>query len=247
MAAIVLLHAFPLDSRMWESQVEALSRAGHEVWAPDLLAPGMADSFEGPPSIDAMARWVLAESDRRGLHDFAVAGVSMGGYVAMALLREAGHRISGLALLDTKSGADSDAAARDREEFAVRVTGSGLDWVPEAMLDKLLGETTRETRPTVVRHVTDWILQSDPVMLAWAQRAMAVRPDAGPELDVFRQPTLVVVGTEDVISPPGEAAAMSEALGGAPLSMVSGAGHLANVECPGRVSEMLVSWADRLG
>lgn len=149
MAAVVLLHAFPLDSRMWEPQEEALSVAGHEVWAPDLLAPGASAVYSEPPSVDAMARSVIARMDRKGYHEFAVAGVSMGGYVAMALLREAGHRITGLALLDTKPGADSDSAARTREEFATRVEAEGVSWVPEAMIGNLLGRPPgRPARPS---------------------------------------------------------------------------------------------------
>lgn len=116
MAAIALLHAFPLDSRMWKRQRVALTGAGHEVFAPDLLAAGAQANYAAP-TMDAVAEWVVAEMAARGHKSLSgVAGISMGGYAAMAMLRVAPRRVAGLALLNTKAAADTDelpAAARN--------------------------------------------------------------------------------------------------------------------------------------
>lgn len=245
MAAIALLHAFPLGPPMFAEQARALAEAGHSVVVPDLLSSDR--HYPGEPDLAAMAEYVESEMTDRGHHEFAVAGLSMGGYVAMALLRSIPSRISGLALLDTRSSADTDAAARARLDYADRVQADGMDWVPAHSLDSLLGETTRTKRKVVVDQVRRWILQADPTMVAWAQRAMANRPDSDTELQVFRQPSLVAVGVEDTLTPTSDALRMAEQLGGAPLSEISGAGHLTSVECPNRVSDLLVSWADRIG
>jgi pimeloyl-ACP methyl ester carboxylesterase len=245
MAPIALLHAFPFGPAMFDEQVRALTEAGHDVVVPDLLAPDRV--YPGEPDLHAMARYVITTMNEAGHRRFAVAGLSMGGYVAMALLRIAPSTIDGLALLDTRASADNDAGVQARLAYAERVESEGMGWVPEATLDSLLGETTRSNRPPVVARVEKWILGADPHQVAWAQRAMAERPDSTAELQVYRQPSLVLVGEEDTLTPLPESLAMAQALGGAPLSQVAGAGHLSSVECPNRVSDMLVSWAARLG
>lgn len=244
MAAIALLPPFPFGAETFESQAEQLREAGHDAVVVDLLAPHLR--YPDEPDLAAMAHVVIELMASQGHQHFAVAGLSMGGYVAMALLRSVPSRIDGLALLDTKANADSDAAARSRLDYATRVEQEGMGWVPDAYLDLLLGETTRRKRPKVVDRVRDWIEHADPAKVAWAQRAMAVRPDSLEQLRVFRQPSVVVVGQEDTLSPVSDALAMAEALGGAPLSEVPTAGHLSSVECPNRVSDVLVSWADRI-
>lgn len=244
MATIALLHAFPLGPAMFDSQRRALTAAGHEVVVPDLLSSQR--SYSSEPDLHSMARYVVDVMTEHGHRNFAVAGLSMGGYVAMALLRIAAARIDGLALLDTRSSADTDAGARARLAYADRVEAEGMGWVPEATLDSLLGETTRESRQVVVDRVRGWIESADPTMVAWAQRAMAERPDSLAELQIFRQPSLVLVGQEDTLTPIPDALVIAEALGGAPLAQVSGAGHLSSVETPNKVSDMLTTWAERL-
>jgi pimeloyl-ACP methyl ester carboxylesterase len=245
MAAIALLHAFPLDARMWKRQRVALTEAGHDVFAPDLLAAGAQANYSAP-TMDAMAEWVVGQMAARGHKSFGVAGISMGGYVAMAMLRVAPRRVAGVALFNTKAVADTDAAARTREEFAERVDREGVRWVPTAMIDVLLGETTRESRLAVASKVTRWIDEGDPTMVAWAQRAMAVRPDSTAALAVYRRPAVVVAGDEDMLSSMPQATGMAAALGGAPVSVVGKCGHLSIVERPSRTAEILTSWAARV-
>lgn len=244
MARIALLHAFPLGPAMFAGQKRVLEGEGHTVVVPDLLA---APTPVGPPSMAALAQRVVDAVDAGGPgEDFAVAGLSLGGYVAMELLRQIPHRISGLALIDTKAAADPEPAAQARLAYAARVEKEGMAWVPEVALPGLLGETTRETRPQVVDQVTAWIESANPEAVAWTQRAMAVRPDSRPELAVYRRPSLVVVGQEDTLSPVTDALEMAQALGGAPLVEIGGSGHLSSIEAPGRVSQALAAWADRL-
>ena len=244
MAAIALLHAFPLSPAMFDEQARALRAAGHEVVVPDLLtATAIGDA---QPDLGVLAHHVRAVMSDAGHSTFAVAGLSMGGYVAMALLRLAAHHVSGLALLDTKATADSEVAAKGRLEYAERVAREGMDWVPSATIEALLGETTRATKPEVVAQVDRWILAADSVAVVWAQQAMAARPDSTADLAVFRRPAVVIVGQEDTLSPLPEALAMAAALGGVPVAEIPTSGHLSAVESPSAVSRALVAWADRI-
>lgn len=244
MAAIALLHAFPLGPDMFKAQAKVLRAAGHEVVVPDLLSP--ARDYSGTPDLTVMAQEVVDVMAAHGHRHFSVAGLSMGGYVAMALLRLGATRLDGLALIDTKASADTDEAAANRIAYAAGVEAEGMGWVPAATLEALLGQTTRTSREVVVTKVRNWIEAADPVAVAWAQRAMAGRPDSMAQLSTFRQPSLVLVGDEDTLTPLPEAVAMADALGGAPLTQISGAGHLSSVESPNKVAEMLLSWAEQL-
>lgn len=244
MAAIALLHAFPLGPEMFAAQQQALTSAGHEVMVPSLLHP--SQPYPDRPDLAAMADEVFRVMNGLGHRRFAVAGLSMGGYVAMAMLRADSAAIDGLALLDTRASPDTEVAAQGRLDYAERVLGEGMGWVPGATISGLLGETTRNSRPAVVQRVTDWILAADPVAVAWAQRAMAARPDSRAQLMLFRRPALVLLGQEDTLTPLPESLDMAQALGGAPMTEIAGAGHLSCVETPNRVSEQLLSWAGRL-
>ena len=111
------------------------------------------------------------------------AGFSMGGYVAMEIVRQDPARVAGIALVDTKATADNDEAREHRLKVADQVLSSGsADALARAMVPTLLGTTTQEERPAVVEQVKSWIAAADPAAVAWAQRAMAARPDSLPDL-----------------------------------------------------------------
>lgn len=238
---VVLLHAFPLDSRMWLPQVEALG--GYQALIPDLRGFGAARAMAGERSpVDLMADDVARLLDDRRLDRVVLCGLSMGGYVALAFARRHPGRLGGLVLLDTKPGADSDAARAERLAMADRVLAEGVGFLPEVMLPRLLGETSRRERPEVVRGVTETILDQDPQGIAAAQRGMAERPDSTAALAAIGVPTLVIAGAEDELSGPAEARAIAAAVRDARLVQVPAAGHLVNLEQPDPVNEALLDF-----
>ena len=245
--AVVLLHAVPVDSTLWVPQRRALAAAGYRVITPDLPGFGGSAMSTEAPSVDVMADEVDALMDEMGIADAVVGGLSMGGYVAMAMLRRHPARISRLVLADTKASADTEEAAANRERVAAEVVAAGsTTGLADAMLANLLGETTRATRPAVAAAVRRWIGAQPAPAVAWAQRAMATRPDSFTDLTAFGGPVLVVVGAEDTISPMPDAEAMAEAAsaGGGPTTIVevAAAGHLTAVEEPEAVTSALTSW-----
>jgi pimeloyl-ACP methyl ester carboxylesterase len=238
---VVLLHAFPLDSRMWLPQVEALG--GYQVLVPDLRGFGAARAMAGDTSqIELLADDVASLLDDRRLERVVLCGLSMGGYVALAFAGRHPERLGGLVLLDTKAGADSEAARAERLAIADRVLVEGVGFMPEVMLPRLLGETSRRERPEVVEQVTETILDQDPRGIAAAQRGMAERPDATASLAGIHVPTLVIVGAEDELTGPGEARTIAEAVRDARLVQVPGAGHLVNLEQAAPVNEALLDF-----
>ncbi|HEV7647896.1 MAG TPA: alpha/beta hydrolase [Actinophytocola sp.] len=235
---VVLLHAFPLDSRMWDGLRPAL---GDRLVTPDLPGFGGAPAAGGPDL--RLAAWgVLATLDRLGIARAIVGGCSMGGYVAMALRRIAPSRISGLVLVNTKASADTEAARTNRFAMAARAEADGIGWLADEMRTTLLGATTLASRPAVEATVRGLIADQPPAAVAWAQRAMAARPDS---LDVLREadiPALVLRGEEDALIPRDEAAAMAAALPKATFVELAGAGHLAPLEIPDEFAGALGNW-----
>lgn len=245
--AVVLLHAFPLDSRLWDDVVDAVADAGWDVVVPDLRGFGEsaygADGPDDEPSLTWMARDVLGILDRVGVNSAVVVGLSLGGYVAMELVRQDPSRIAALALVDTKASADGDDARANRLRVAEQVLEAGSTAaLARAMLPGLLGETTRTRRPDVVERVRGWIEEADPAGVAWAQRAMAARPDSHADLEALTVPVLVLWGDEDSLAPRGEQESMVAALRDCRFVEVPGCGHLSAVEAPEAVTAALAAF-----
>ncbi len=228
---LVLLHAFPLSARMWEPQL-ALAEGGWRVVAPDLR--GFGEGAADPPaeSLEDYAADLIDLLDTLHLHDVVVGGLSMGGYVAFALLRLVPSYVRGLILADTRAGADSDEGLAARRRMLALVAERGVAAVADDMVPKLLGGTTRRERPAIVESVRDLILANGPVAVSGAVTAMMRRPDSTPLLAGIHVPALVVVGEEDTLTPPAAAEALKQGLAGAELVRVPGAGHLSNLEAP---------------
>jgi pimeloyl-ACP methyl ester carboxylesterase len=244
---VVLLHAFPFDRHVWDGVVDALADADWDVVVPDLRGFGESSYGEdGPddePSLTWMARDVLSILDRMGVSAAVFAGISMGGYVAMEIVRQDPARVAGIALVDTKATADSDEARVNRLKVADQVESArSTDVLARAMVPTLLGATSQEDRPDVVAQVTTWIAAADPNAVAWAQRAMAARPDSLADLASLAVPALVVWGAEDGMSPRAEQDLMVEALRDARLVVVTESGHLSTVEAPDQVAAALVTF-----
>ncbi|QCB94274.1 alpha/beta hydrolase [Cellulomonas shaoxiangyii] len=241
---IVLLHGFPLDHRMWDDVVAQLS-SGRTVLAPDL--PGPAESLDGvEPTLDAAADRVADAVRAAGAEQAVVAGLSMGGYVALALLERHPDLVAGLALVDTKSTADAPDARAKRLDVAARVEESGSVDAVRGMVDTVLGETTRTAHPELVQRVRAWIDEQPPARVAWSQRAMAARPDRTEVLRRFAGPVVVVVGDEDQVTGVDAAQDLAKTAGGAPLVVVPRAGHLTAVEDPACVAAALAELAQRV-
>lgn len=245
---LVLLHAFPLDHRMWLDVTDRLP-GERTVYAPDL--PGFGTSPSGPdvaeavgadpsvPSVDVMADGVVATLRGAGIERAVVAGLSMGGYVALAILERHPELVAGLGLIDTKTAADDDAARAKRYEVADTIVAEQRVDAVFGMRTSVLGRTNRIARPDLVERIEGWINDQGPEGVAWAQRAMAVRPDRSHLLPAFTGPSLVVVGEEDDLAPVDVARRMAYALQDSDLWIVPRSGHLTSNESPQPVASGL--------
>ena len=244
---LVLLHAFPLSATMWLEQRDGLA-SECRVITPDQRGFGGSPLGEDEPSLDTAADDVVELLDRLDLEQVVLGGLSMGGYVAMALLRRHPERVAGMILADTKANADPDAAKANRERIAAAVESDESSTVlVDEVLPALLGTTTTSSRPLISGRVRGLVQAAPAAAVAWAQRAMAARPDSFEILRAFDRPSLVIVGQEDVLSPPADAEAMAEALPRGRLVVIPEAGHLTAVETPEAFNAQVAGFLAELG
>jgi pimeloyl-ACP methyl ester carboxylesterase len=228
---LVLLHAFPLNGRMFEPQMEAFSE-GRRVVAPDYPGFGRSPRTPAQPDILYYAEGVLGLLDRLGLERVVLGGVSMGGYVAFGCMRLFPERVSGLILADTRPDADSEETRESRKNMARRVADEGVEVLIELQMRRLLARDTLENNEEVVEVVRGMILESSPGGVVAALGALRERPDSTPLLEEIEVPTLVIGGEEDGISSPEIMGAMAEKIPDARHVTLPRAGHLSNLEAP---------------
>lgn len=238
---LLLIHAFPLDASMWSGQsAEFSSRL--PVVAPHL--PGFGGT---EPAGDVMTMASAADRCLRALEDagvdrVVVCGLSMGGYVAFEVWRRKPSAVIGLALANTRSGADAPEAAQKRRELAQRLLAEGnvLAENPPPLLSEHASAGVRE-------HVRASIAGQPAASIAAAALGMAERPDSTPDLPGIKVPALVLTSTQDALIPADLSAPMADAIPGAELVVLHDVGHLTNLEAPADFNRHLGAFLDRCG
>jgi pimeloyl-ACP methyl ester carboxylesterase len=242
---IVWLHAFPLSSAMWTRQLEAMP-GGWRAIAPDLAGLGQTVDHDGTPLIEDFARDVDALMSALSAESAVIAGLSMGGYTALALHRVAPARVAGLILANTKSTPDTPQARAGREGMLNVVESRGAGGVADEMMPKLLGRTTQSSRPEVAATVRGLIESNTTAGIARAIKRLRDRPDSTPQLASISVPTLVLTGEEDVIISLDDSRALSTGIAGATLSVLPASGHLASLETPDAFNAAVLAWLGTL-
>lgn len=228
---LVLLHAFPLNMRMWEPQIKVLADVCHVV-AMDLRGFGSSQRTDGDFTLEDLARDVQALLFKLGHQRVVICGLSMGGYIALQYAKLFPDEVRGLVLADTRAGADTAEARDKRMAMVEEVSTRGVRGVAQTFPANVVSKRTAETQPAVMEQLKTWIADTDPSTIAGAQRAMAARSDSIEFLSEIRVPTLVIVGEEDGVTPPAESERMAQLIHGATLVTIPGAGHLSNLENP---------------
>lgn len=235
---LVLLHAFPLNARMFEPQMTAFS-GERRVVAPDYPGFGRSPRTPAQPDVHYYAEGVRRLLDRLHLERVVLGGVSMGGYVAFECMRVFPERISALVLANTRPEPDSEEMRETRNEMALRVAQEGVGVLVKLQLERLLAPHTLQNDEALVENVRTMILENSPDGAVAALGAMRDRPDSTPLLGEIGVPTLVVGGEEDGISSPEIMGSMAAKIPGAHHVTIPNAGHLSNLEAPGEFNAVL--------
>ena len=225
-APVVLLHAFPLSSAMWRPQAEDLSNE-YRIITPDL--PGFGSNPATATSIELMA------DDVAGLiHEPVVlGGLSMGGYVALAFARKYPAKLRALILADTKAEADDATGKANRDQLITFAESHTARDVIDTLMPKMVSS------PAAAEQVRALAAAQSTAGIANALRALRDRPDSSDMLQTIRVPTLVIVGSEDQLTPLPVARSLAGRIAGAKLEVIPGAGHISNLENPTAFNESL--------
>jgi 3-oxoadipate enol-lactonase len=246
---LVLAHAFPLGALLWEPQLKG-ALAGWRVLAPDLRGFGGStdERADGDaPVIDDYADDIAGLVRTVVGAPVVLGGLSMGGYAAFAVMRRTPALVRGLILADTRATADSLEGRAARKAMLTLLEREGPHGVALDMMPKLLGATTREQNPDAAETVRRLIKRQSLHGIRDAIVRMMDRPDSTPLLAEITVPTLVVVGDEDVLTPPADSEAIAAALPNASLVRIAGAGHLSNLEQPRAFAASVESFLAGLG
>jgi pimeloyl-ACP methyl ester carboxylesterase len=224
---VVLLPGMPLDAALWAHQTRHLG----EVADPRVVASSTADSLAG------LARTVLEAVPGR----FLLAGLSLGGYVAMEIMRQAPERVAKLALIGTNARADTPDQAEGRRQAAETAKTQGIGPILDAMIPRLLAPS-RHGDAELVAAVRAMGERVGVAGYLRQQAAILGRPDSRASLAAVRCPTLVIGGRDDAGSPPALHAEMADAIPGARLAIIEDCGHLSPLERPHAVTVLLRDW-----
>lgn len=240
---VVLLHGFPFDHRIWEEQLNEVSKVAR-VLAPDLPGFGRSATLgDTEPTMDDYAEQVFLWANELGLGKFALVGHSMGGYIAFAFVRHHADMLSGLGLICTRPGSDSEQARRNRYTQIEETWQRGPQVVTDAMLPKLFSQETKDKKPLLIDRTRSIMLAQETAGIVSALRAMAERPDSTSILGGIQVPTLVVSGADDVIIPQQDVDLMAAQIPGARQERIQGAAHMPMMERPDKLNDMLCDLA----
>lgn len=239
---LLLLHAFPLHSGMWDAQREAL------LPHCNLLTPNFP-GFGGAPLIDeaewtipAMAQLVLQQLNKQGIERCVIGGLSMGGYVAFECWRLFPQRIAGLILANTMASPDTPETRRGRYVAIGQLRNGGYQKFAEGMIPKMVSQTTKDQRMPAMRQIGKLYQQADPAAVIAALGALAHRNDSRPILAGITVPTAVIVGSDDAVTKVEDAQLMADTIPNASLAVLPTAGHVSNIEVPEDFNQRVISF-----
>ncbi len=239
---VLLVHGHPFDRSMWRPQAAALAGAGYRVILPDLRGYGASAVAPGATAWRDYAEDLAALLRLTGVPRAVVAGLSMGGQIAMEFHRLHPERTAALVLADTSPAAETEEGRAWRHALADRLLAEGMDGYAAEVLDRMITPRHVTSMPEVAAHVAGMMRATAPAGAAAALRARAGRPDYRDSLRAARVPVLLLVGEEDTYTPVAEAEAMRELVDDARLAVVPDAGHLPNLEQPERFDAALLDF-----
>lgn len=238
---LLWIHGFPLGAEIFHEQ---LSIPGVRHILPDLPGFGQSDPYDvpGDTTIHQYTSDILGLLDALKIEKTSVAGLSMGGYIALDFARIAPSRLTSLILIDTKEQADDEQTRQNRMKAveSIRKTRRTREFV-EAMLPKLLGDASRR-RSDLVDTVRSLMASASLTAVVAALHAMASRPDSTAVLTEIRCPVLLVAGSEDEITPPEITRRMGDAIAHSTVTIIEGAGHLPPIETPVEFNQAVSSF-----
>jgi 3-oxoadipate enol-lactonase len=239
----ILLHPTPADHEFF-LPVSRLLSSRYRLITPDLRGHGESGLGQGPATMHKHAFDVARVMDDAGVDRAPLLGVSIGGRVIFEFWRRFRERVIALVLCNTEPRADSPEARANRFRVAEDVLQRGTEPFFESMIPKLMGETSRRSRPDLVEGALRMMRRMSPENVAGVQRGMAERPDSLTTLKTINVPTLMITGDEDVLTGLRDAELMKQNIAGSQLKVITKAGHFSPWEQPEEAGRLVRQFLD---
>jgi pimeloyl-ACP methyl ester carboxylesterase len=228
---VVLVPGLAVTARLYADQIPVLWRGG----------PVHVADHTRHASMPELASAILAAAPPR----FALVGLSMGGYIALEMVRKAPDRVLGLALLDTSARPDRPEQGASRRELMDLARAGKLREIADRLFPQLVSHA-RQDDARLLQLVRTMTIETGADAFVRQEQAIIDRADSRPELAAIRCPTLVLVGDADAITPPELAHELAAGIVGSRLALIADSGHLSTLEQPERVNAALLGWLERV-
>lgn len=240
---IIFIHGFPLNKSMWNKQVEAL-RDNYRVIAYDIRGHGNSDAGDGDFTIDLFVKDLLNLMSALKIEKTILCGLSMGGYIALNAIENFPERFDALILSDTSCNADSPEAKEKRMEAIESIKINGVEKYADGSIKKLFAPESIKSMIGEIDAVREMIVKTSSQSLYRTLQALTERKETCNKLPEIKVPVLIMVGKEDIITPPSSASLMHEKIKGSFLHIIGYAGHLSNMENPAEFNEQFKKFVD---
>jgi pimeloyl-ACP methyl ester carboxylesterase len=240
--AIILIHGFPLNRKMWKEQVSVLTQIGYKTVTLDLRGQGESVAPSGSYTIDMLADDVVELMNYLNIDKAIIGGMSMGGYILLDIIERYTEKISGALFIATRSSADDEAGKQRRTMLSERVKLEGSKVISEIFKNVLFADSSFETRKELVNEVENWMLSQKPEGLAETLLAMRDRKDYNNILKNIKVPCFVITGDNDKAIPIEHTRIFEKNLPNQTTIIIPGGGHLVNMEYPKEFNEHLIKF-----
>ena len=227
--AIIFIHGFPFNMSMWNTQIESLTNYCRVITY-DIRGFGNSDAGKEDFSIELFAKDLISLMDALKIDKTILCGLSMGGYITLNAIENYAGRFNALILSDTSCKADTTEAKEKRMKAIENITNNGVEKYAEESIMKFFTSQSITGKTEEVELVREMILKSSPKSLCDTLRALSVRKQTTSSLSDINVPVLILVGKEDIITPPAEGQFMHERIKASTLKIIESAGHLSNIE-----------------
>ena len=235
---IVFIHGQPFNRSMWRDQIDEFSHT-HRLVIPDLRGYGDSGITEGIVLLDEIALDVWHLLEELEIKSAVFVGLSMGGQIVFELYRLRPGLFDGVVLADTDARSETSEGHINRINLSQKILIEGMQQFTSQRIHHFMCENTFQTQPATVAHLTEMMTTTNAAGAAAVQRGRAERRDHTPILGSIHCPTLVIVGEEDGFTPVATAEYMHTRIPGSILKVITGAGHLPNMEQPEKFNAAL--------
>ena len=241
--AVIFIHGYPFRKEMWSKQIAPVANMGFTAIAVDIRgygeSEGVVDTLEG------MGDDIIELMDQLKIDKAIIGGMSMGGYITYDLAARYTDRFMGAFFMVTKAAADTEEGKKNRDKLIADVEERGPIAIVDAYLPKLFAPQTYTNNPTIVLKVKEWLLANKVETLIGGLKAMRNRKDRREAISTWQFPTLFIAGEKDALIPVEVMEEDFNRSADGEFKVIKEAGHMANMEEPKEVADILTSWLER--